>query len=68
MRWRARWGLRPRRIEEAFATFEGLPHRSQVIAEKDGVLWVNDSKATNADSAAQALQAFDRIRWIVGAR
>jgi UDP-N-acetylmuramoylalanine--D-glutamate ligase len=59
-------GLPPKLIGEAFATFEGLPHRSQVVAEKDGVLWVNDSKATNADSAAQALMAYDRIRWIVG--
>jgi UDP-N-acetylmuramoylalanine--D-glutamate ligase len=59
-------GLAPKGIGEAFRTFEGLPHRSQVVAEKDGVLWINDSKATNADSAAQALMAFDRIRWIVG--
>jgi UDP-N-acetylmuramoylalanine--D-glutamate ligase len=59
-------GLSPKGIGEALATFEGLPHRSQVVAEKDGVLWVNDSKATNADSAAQALMAYDRIRWIVG--
>jgi UDP-N-acetylmuramoylalanine--D-glutamate ligase len=59
-------GLPPKIIGEAFQTFEGLPHRSQVVAEKDGVLWVNDSKATNTDSAAQALMAYDRIRWIVG--
>jgi UDP-N-acetylmuramoylalanine--D-glutamate ligase len=59
-------GLPPKMIGEAFGTFEGLPHRSQVVAEKAGVLWVNDSKATNADSAAQALMAYDRIRWIVG--
>jgi UDP-N-acetylmuramoylalanine--D-glutamate ligase len=59
-------GLAPRMIEDAFASFEGLPHRSQVIAVHGGVVFVNDSKATNPDSALQALRAFDRVRWIVG--
>lgn len=59
-------GLSPRQIEAALATFAGLPHRSQLVGEKDGVRFVNDSKATNVDSAAAALQAFDRIRWIAG--
>jgi len=59
-------GLPPRQIEEAFHSFEGLPHRSQVIAERDGVQFVNDSKATNVEAAACALAAFDRVRWIVG--
>ncbi len=59
-------GLAPRQIEAGFQSFEGLPHRSQLVGEKDGVRFVNDSKATNADSAAAALQAFDRIRWIAG--
>ena len=59
-------GLSPKTIEAGFAGFKGLPHRSQVVAETGGVAFVNDSKATNADSAARALQAFDRIRWIVG--
>lgn len=59
-------GLAPRLIESAFETFEGLPHRSQLVAEVGGVAFVNDSKATNIASAAQALQAFEKIRWIVG--
>ena len=59
-------GLAPRVIEAGFASFGGLPHRSQLIAEKDGVSFVNDSKATNVDSAARALLAYDRIRWICG--
>ena len=59
-------GLAPRVIEAAFHTFAGLPHRSQTIAEKDGVRFVNDSKATNVDSAAKALMAFQNIRWICG--
>jgi UDP-N-acetylmuramoylalanine--D-glutamate ligase len=59
-------GIAPKLIGQALESFEGLPHRSQVVGERAGVLFVNDSKATNADSAAQALMAFDRIRWIVG--
>lgn len=59
-------GLSPKMIEQGFESFEGLPHRSQIVGEKDGVVFVNDSKATNTDAAGKALQAFDRIRWIVG--
>lgn len=59
-------GLAPRVIEQAMHSYPGLPHRSQVIAEVDGVTYVNDSKATNVDSARQALQAFESIRWICG--
>lgn len=56
----------PKLIEQGFHSFEGLPHRSQVVGEKGGVTFVNDSKATNVDAAAHALGAFKRIRWIVG--
>ena len=59
-------GLAPKLIEQGFASFEGLAHRSQIVAERDGVTFVNDSKATNADSASMALSAFKRVRWIVG--
>ncbi len=59
-------GLAPREIEAAFHSFAGLPHRSQTLAEIGGVRYVNDSKATNVDAAAKALQAFERIRWIAG--
>jgi UDP-N-acetylmuramoylalanine--D-glutamate ligase len=59
-------GLAPKEIEAAFSTFAGLPHRSQLVGERGGVRFVNDSKATNVDSAAKALQAFPRIRWIAG--
>jgi len=54
------------RIEEALRTYPGLPHRTERIREKDGVLFVNDSKATNPTATAPALAAFDRIRWICG--
>ncbi|WP_417723852.1 UDP-N-acetylmuramoyl-L-alanine--D-glutamate ligase [Salipiger sp.] len=59
-------GLAPRDIETALHSFEGLPHRSQTIAEAGGVSYVNDSKATNVDSAVKALLAFRNIRWICG--
>ncbi|NYS23638.1 UDP-N-acetylmuramoyl-L-alanine--D-glutamate ligase [Rhodobacteraceae bacterium 2376] len=59
-------GLSPRLIADALASFRGLPHRSQLVAEVGGVRFINDSKATNVDAAARALQAFDRIRWIAG--
>ncbi len=59
-------GLAPKLIEGALHSFAGLPHRSQLVGEKGGVRFVNDSKATNVDSAAKALQAFPKIRWIAG--
>jgi UDP-N-acetylmuramoylalanine--D-glutamate ligase len=59
-------GLSPKLIEGALHSFAGLPHRSQLVGERGGVRFVNDSKATNVDSAAKALQAFPKIRWIAG--
>jgi len=53
-------------IEVALRSYAGLPHRMECIREKDGVLFVNDSKATNPTATAPALAAFDRIRWICG--
>ncbi len=59
-------GLGPKEVEAALHSFAGLPHRSQFLREIGGVRFVNDSKATNVDSAAKALQAFTKIRWIAG--
>ena len=59
-------GLGPKGIEAAMHSYPGLPHRSQLVAEENGVRYVNDSKATNVDAAAKALQAFPKIRWICG--
>ncbi|WP_431470082.1 UDP-N-acetylmuramoyl-L-alanine--D-glutamate ligase [Sphingosinithalassobacter sp. LHW66-3] len=53
-------------IDAGLASFPGLPHRMERVGTKHGVLWVNDSKATNPTSTAPALQAFERIHWIVG--
>jgi UDP-N-acetylmuramoylalanine--D-glutamate ligase len=55
-------------IEQALATYPGLPHRMERVAEKNGILFVNDSKATNPDSTAPALAAYPYIHWIVGGR
>jgi len=54
------------RIEEGLRTYPGLPHRMERIRDRDGVLFVNDSKATNPTATAPALAAFERIRWICG--
>jgi UDP-N-acetylmuramoylalanine--D-glutamate ligase len=43
---------------ETFRTFAGLEHRLELVRELQGVAFYNDSKATNMDSASQALQAF----------
>ena len=59
-------GFAPKVIETAFHSFAGLPHRSQLVGERAGVRFINDSKATNVDSAAKALQAFAKVRWIAG--
>lgn len=48
------------------ASFVGLPHRMERVAEHEGVLFVNDSKATNPASTAPALAAYPRIHWICG--
>jgi UDP-N-acetylmuramoylalanine--D-glutamate ligase len=53
-------------IDDALFTYPGLPHRMERIRVKDGVLFVNDSKATNAEAAAPALAAYPKVRWILG--
>ena len=56
----------PQAVDEALRTFPGLPHRMERVREKAGVLFVNDSKATNATATAPALASFPAIRWILG--
>lgn len=53
-------------IARGIADFAGLPHRQQRVAVVDGVAWINDSKATNADATARALACYDRLVWIAG--
>ena len=59
-------GLSKEQIETALRTYPGLAHRMERVLNSDGVLFVNDSKATNAEAAAPALAAYPRVRWIVG--
>ncbi len=59
-------GLESEAILTAMADFPGLAHRMEVIGRRGSVLFVNDSKATNADAAARALATFDAIYWIAG--
>ncbi len=61
-------GLEPGDILSAIETFPGLPHRLETIGTIDGVRFVNDSKATNAQAAEQAIRAFPNAWWIVGGR
>jgi len=61
-------GIAEADIDRGLASFAGLPHRMERIATIGGVAFVNDSKATNPDSAAPALAAFPRIHWIVGGK
>ncbi|MCB8837871.1 UDP-N-acetylmuramoyl-L-alanine--D-glutamate ligase [Aurantimonas sp. VKM B-3413] len=60
------FGLSDEEIREGLRSFPGLVHRMEEVAMRGRVLFVNDSKATNADAAAPALAAFGRIYWIAG--
>ncbi|BCP54433.1 UDP-N-acetylmuramoylalanine--D-glutamate ligase [Kaistia sp. 32K] len=55
-------------ILEGLKSFPGLAHRMEEVARIGKVLFVNDSKATNADAAEKALSSFDRIYWIAGGK
>jgi UDP-N-acetylmuramoylalanine--D-glutamate ligase len=55
-------------IARALETYPGLPHRMERVGERGGVLFVNDSKATNPTSTAPALAAYPAIHWILGGR
>jgi UDP-N-acetylmuramoylalanine--D-glutamate ligase len=59
-------GLNETQIETGLCTYPGLPHRMERIRERDGVLYVNDSKATNPTSTAPALAAYPALHWILG--
>ena len=63
-----RLGLSDEEIERGLRTFPGLPHRMEEIGRRGAAIFVNDSKATNADSTEKALTSFDRILWILGGK
>lgn len=59
-------GVAGRTAAEAIRSFPGLPHRLELAGREGPVRFINDSKATNADAAAQALACYDDIYWIAG--
>jgi UDP-N-acetylmuramoylalanine--D-glutamate ligase len=59
-------GIDDDNIERGLRSFSGLPHRMERVSDRDGVLFVNDSKATNPTATAPALSAYPAIRWILG--
>lgn len=59
-------GLDPGAIMAGLRSFPGLAHRMEAVGEIDGIRFINDSKATNAQAAEQALRSFKNIYWIAG--
>ena len=61
-------GVQPHAIMACLNSYPGLVHRQEPVALVDGIGYVNDSKATNADAAARALACYDAVYWIAGGR
>jgi UDP-N-acetylmuramoylalanine--D-glutamate ligase len=61
-------GIERDEIARAFKSFPGLAHRMEEVGRLGRVLFVNDSKATNADAAEKALLSFHDIHWILGGK
>jgi len=59
-------GVDRQKAIDALAFFKGLPHRMEQVGRRGRVLFINDSKATNAEACAPALASFDKIYWIAG--
>ncbi|HXP98042.1 MAG TPA: UDP-N-acetylmuramoyl-L-alanine--D-glutamate ligase, partial [Telmatospirillum sp.] len=59
-------GIGTTTICNALRSYPGLAHRQELIATIDGIAYVNDSKATNADAVEKALTCYDSIYWILG--
>jgi UDP-N-acetylmuramoylalanine--D-glutamate ligase len=55
-------------VTKGLRTFPGLPHRLEELGRRGKVLFINDSKATNADAAEKALASLSEIFWILGGR
>ena len=58
----------PEAIRSGLHSFPGLPHRIEEVGRIGETLFINDSKATNADSTEKALKSFDEIFWILGGK
>ncbi|MDE2240560.1 MAG: UDP-N-acetylmuramoyl-L-alanine--D-glutamate ligase [Rhodospirillales bacterium] len=59
-------GVSEEAILEGIKTFPGLAHRAQEVAIREGVRFINDSKATNADAASRAMGLFEHFVWVAG--
>lgn len=60
------YGVEATAVRDGLSAYESGAHRIQAVARRDGVLWVNDSKATNPHAASASLAAFRPIIWIAG--
>ena len=60
------YSISPAAIKSAIRAFRLDAHRMELISEKNGVTWIDDSKATNPHAAAASLNSFENIIWIVG--
>lgn len=60
------YGYEPQAIAQAMSSFEGLPHRQYLVRTINGIAYINDSKATNAEATARALACMKNIYWILG--
>jgi len=61
-------GLAVEEIVAGFQSYPGLAHRQELVATLNGIRYINDSKATNADAAEKALACYDNIYWILGGK
>jgi len=60
------WGVSPITVRSAIASFRIDHHRTEVLAQAQGIRWVDDSKATNPHAADASLKAFDSVVWVAG--
>ncbi|MDP3712647.1 MAG: UDP-N-acetylmuramoyl-L-alanine--D-glutamate ligase [Mycobacteriales bacterium] len=60
------FGVAAEAVRDGLRAFVPDPHRNALVAEVDGVRWVDDSKATNPHAAAASLAAYDDVVWIAG--
>jgi UDP-N-acetylmuramoylalanine--D-glutamate ligase len=60
------FGVSPTIIHDALQTFQLDAHRTEVVATRNGIVWIDDSKATNPHAAAASLRAHPSIVWIAG--
>jgi len=58
------WNL----VDKSLQEFQSLPHRQQLVLQKPNLSFINDSKATNIDSAKRSLNSFENILWIGGGK